>query len=132
MTIRSENEQAGRYRQIVRVDGHSFASDVSVEQGGLASAPSPHDYFDASLATCKALTALIYAKARGIALERVEVEVTRDDSEERKGKYVLRLQIALHGPLSDAEKHKVHAAITRCPVHKLMTKTTVEIETAPL
>jgi putative redox protein len=51
------------------------------------------------LATCKALTALIYAKARGIALERVEVEVIRDDSEERKGRYVLRLQVALHGPL---------------------------------
>ena len=131
MTIRSENEQPGIYRQVVRVDGHTFAADVSPELGGRDSAPSPHDYFDASLATCKALTALIYAKGRGIALDAVQVQVERDDAEERKGKYVLRLKVELIGALSDVEKAKVQDAITRCPVHKLMTTTTVEIQTLP-
>lgn len=132
MTIRSETEQRGAFRQTVRVDAHTFAADVSPELGGQGSAPSPHDFFDASLATCKALTALIYAKGRGIALDAVEVQVERDDAEERKGKYVLRLQVGLHGALSDAEKAKIQDAITRCPVHKLMTSATIEIVTTPL
>jgi putative redox protein len=132
VTTRSENEQNGVFRQTVRVDAHTFAADVSPELGGQGSAPTPHDYFDASLATCKALTALIYAKGRGIALDAVAVQVERDDSQERKGRYVLRLKVDLQGTLSDAEKAKVHDAITRCPVHKLMTATTVEIETTPL
>lgn len=129
MTTHSQNEQSGVFRQRVRVDGHTFAADVSPQLGGQGSAPSPHDYFDASLATCKALTALIYAKGRGIALDAVEVEVERDDSQERRGTYVLRLTVALLGALSDEEKAKVQDAITRCPVHKLMTTTTVQIET---
>lgn len=132
MTIDCETEQAGAFRQRLRVATHTFHADVTPAQGGADSAPGPHDYFDASLAACKALTATWYAQKHGMALERVETHVERDDSRERQGTYVLRVKLAFHGALSQEEKQRLHDVAARCPLHKLMTATTVEIVTEPL
>jgi putative redox protein len=128
MTIISETETAGVFRQIVRVDAHTLHADVDVATGGQGSAPGAHDYFDTSLATCKALTATWFAKKRGLALDRVIAKVTRDATEERAGKYKLRVELTFEGALSAEDKQKIHEAVAKCPVHKLMTTTTVEIE----
>jgi putative redox protein len=132
MTVNSKTEVSGGYRQVVSVDAYTLHADVSEALGGTGSAPTPHDYFDLSLATCKALTATMYAKRKGFLLERVEASVERDASREREGAYVLRLRLAFFGGLSDAEKLKLHDIATHCPIHKLMTTSTVEIETSPL
>ena len=65
MSIDCQTEQPGAFRQIVRVDGHTLHADVGVALGGGATAPGPHEYFDTSLATCKALTAAWYANVPG-------------------------------------------------------------------
>jgi putative redox protein len=127
MTVHSQTEQPPRIAQSIRVGNHSLRADVSAELFGEDSAPSPHDYFDASLAACKTLTAHWFAKKNGMALERVEVDIERDTREERKGRYVLKLRIAFFGALSDEEKQRLYAAIAKCPLHKLMTTTEVEI-----
>lgn len=132
MSITTQTESPGAFRQVIRVGAHTLHADVEAAIGGAGSAPSPHDLFDTSLATCKALTAHVYARSRGYALERVDITVDRDDSRERQGTYALRVHIALHGPLSNEEKQKIYDVLVRCPVHKLMTSTTVEIDTAPL
>jgi putative redox protein len=122
MPVRSQTESPPNFRQVVTVDAHTLHADVS---GG--GDPSPHDYFDVALATCKALTASVYAKTKGIALERVTVEVARDDSQERQGTYVLTVKLGFEGGLSEADKQRLHEVVQRCPIHKLMTTTTVEI-----
>jgi putative redox protein len=132
MPVDCQTETPGGFRQVVRVDAHTLHADVNAASGSTGSAPGPHDYFDVSLATCKALTATWYAKKNGIALDRVEAHVERDDSRERQGTYVLRVKLAFFGALSDAETAKLFDVVSRCPIHKLMTSTTVEIETAPL
>ncbi len=132
MSVDCRTEVSGGFRQVVQVDAHTLHADVSTATGGQDSAPGPHEYFDVSLATCKALTATWYAKKNAIPLERVEVHVERDASREREGTYVLRVALAFFGGLSDAQKQKLHDVVSRCPVHKLMTTTTVEIETKPL
>lgn len=132
MTIESQTEQRGEFRQVLHVGEHTLHADVSAAQGGQSSAPSPHDYFDASLAACKALTATWYAKKHGMALERVETHVERDDSRERQGTYSLRVKLAFHGELTQEEKQRLYAAVAHCPIHKLMTSTDVEIVTEPL
>ncbi len=53
----------------------------------------------------------------------------RDDSEERKGKYRLRVRMQFHGPLSDEHRAALARAAGACPIHKLMTRTEIEIET---
>jgi putative redox protein len=130
--IDCQTEEAGSFPQQLRVRSHSFRADVGESAGGTDSAPGPHDYFDAALAACKALTATWYARRQGFPLERVESHVERDDREERKGKYVLKVRLAFHGPLTDEQRTKIYNAVAACPVHKLMTTTDVVIETAPL
>ena len=127
----SETETPDAFAQVLRIREHTFRADVDEATGGHDSAPGPHDYFDAALAACKTLTATWYARKHGIALERVEAHVERDDSDERAGKYVLRVRLAFHGASPD-ERARLHAAVAQCPVHKLMTTTDVVIETEPL
>ena len=127
--VRTEKDRATRH--VVTIDGRTLHADLGVEAGG-GTAPGAHDYFDASLAVCKALTAVAYARVKGFALDRVEAHVERDDSKEREGTYVLRVRLAFHGALSDAEKQRIHEVLGRCPIHKLMTTATVDVQTAPL
>jgi putative redox protein len=132
MTIECRNEVDGVFRQVIRVGAHTMHADVGEALGGAASAPNPHDYFDASLAACKALTGMMYAKRHSMALDRIEIEVDRDNSREREGIYALRLKLAYVGALPEADKARIHDAVSRCPIHKLMTTATVEIDVAPI
>jgi len=130
--IDSETEHPNTFPQVLHVRAHTLRADVAESAGGTDSAPGPHDYFDAALAACKALTATWFARKHNIALERVETHVERDDTEERSGKYVLKVRLAFHGPMSDEERSRLYAAVARCPIHKLMTTSEVVIETAPV
>ena len=130
--IDCETEKANEYPQVLRVRGHTFRADVGSALGSGDSAPGPHDYFDAALAACKTLTATWYAKKNAIPLERVESHVERDDARERQGTYVLKVKLAFHGPLTEEQRARLHEAVSRCPIHKLMSTADVRIETAPL
>jgi putative redox protein len=133
MTIDCQTETPGAFPQVLHVRKHAFRADVNEEAGGTDSAPGPHDYFDASLAACKALTATWYARKNNIPLERVESHVERDDKEERSGKYILRVRLAFHGArLSEEDRTRLYTAASKCPIHKLMTTTDVLVETAPM
>lgn len=122
-------EQAGGYPQVLRIRAHTLRADVGPDSDSSDSAPGPHDYFDAALAACKALTATWYAKRHDIPLERVESHVERDDSQERQGKYRLRVRVAFHGPMSEIQRAALTRAVAACPIHKLMTATKIDIET---
>ena len=130
--IDCETETPNTYPQRLQVRAHTFRADVGPSLGSGDVAPGPHDYFDAALAACKTLTATWYARQHQIPLERVESHVERDDSQERHGTYVLRVRLAFHGPLTEEQRTKLYAAVAHCPIHKLMTTSEVQIETAPL
>jgi putative redox protein len=70
-SITCATEGSNAYPVELHVRGHTFRSDVGVSSGSADSAPGPHDYFDAALAACKALTATWYARKHQIPLERV-------------------------------------------------------------
>lgn len=128
-TVDCQTVQPGEYPQVLTVRAHTLHADVGPSLGSTDSAPGPHDYFDAALAACKTLTAHWYAKRHRIPLERVEAHVERDDSEERRGKYRLRVRMGFHGPMSDEQRAALGRAVAACPIHKLMTTTEIEIET---
>lgn len=111
----------GDMRQVVEVKGHKLYFDVPELLGGSSSAPDPHDYFDASIVACKALTIKIYANRKKYDLQDMKVTATRDDSGERKGLYKLKVSIELIGDLSEAERQDLLAAAEKCPVGKLVT-----------
>ncbi|HEY4057699.1 MAG TPA: OsmC family protein [Kofleriaceae bacterium] len=117
------------YPHEVKLRNHTFVADAGVSVGGQDTAPGAHDFFDASLAACKAHTALWYAKRKSYPLERIEARVESDNTDERKGVYKIRVHVELFGPLTDEQKADIHRAIAACPVHKLMTTSDVQIET---
>ena len=128
-TVDCATTRPNEYPVTIQTRAHTFQADVTAAAGSTDAAPGPHDYFDASLAACKALTATWYAKRHAIPLERVETHVERDDAKERTGLYRLRVRIAFHGPLTDDQRTALFRAASACPVHKLMTTSEVEIET---
>jgi len=130
--IHGETEVPNAYPATIRVRKHVLRADVSENLGSTDSAPGAHDYFDMALAVCKTHTSMWYARKNQIPLERVEVDIERDDAEERKGRYVLKVHLRFFGPMTDEQRLKVYNAVSACPVHKLMTTTDVVIETAPL
>ncbi|MBB1521436.1 OsmC family protein [Aquipseudomonas guryensis] len=116
-------------RHSIEIGEHLLHTDVPVELGGEASGPEPHDLFDAAIGACKALTLMLYAKQKGMPLDSLDVRVARDDSEERKGIYRLAVQLDLHGALDDAQRQQLLRIADKCPVHKLVTSSEVQITT---
>jgi putative redox protein len=129
MTIEVVRDPRSRMRHEIHIGPSSLATDLSVEEGGDASGPTPHDLYDAALGACTALTVLWYAKRRSIPLEGSTVSVARDASQERAGIYRLSVVLTLTGDLSAEQRQDLLRAAEKCPVHKLMTDVTTEIAT---
>lgn len=133
MTIFLQKSDSGNFRQTIRVHQgstqHTLFADVVASLGGDDSAPDPHDIFDASLAACKAITLMMYAKRKQLALDWVNIEIHRDNSQEATGQYQLNVVLKLIGHLSDSERQQLLAIADKCPIHKLMTATKVQVNT---
>ncbi|MCG2584518.1 OsmC family protein [Massilia sp. TS11] len=129
MRIHISRDLAHPLRHTIAIGPHTLAADVSVDEGGEDSAPSPHDLYDAALGACKALTVAWYARRKGIPVEQIEVWVERDASQERAGLYKLATTLSLGGALSDMQRQALLAAAQKCPVHKLMSSVRTEIST---
>lgn len=127
MSISVRRDSATGTRHTVRVRNEAFATDMTQPDG--QGAATPHDLYDASLAACKALTVMLYAQRKNMPVEDIEVRVDRDDSEERKGIYRLKTSLSVTGPLDEVQRAELLRVATKCPIHKLMTEVTTEIET---
>lgn len=119
----------GRMRSTVHVRAHTFPVDVAVAAGGEDSGADPHDLFDAALGACKALTTLWYARRHAMPLESIEVAVERDGRDEQQGRYRLHTSLSLGGPLTESQRADLLSVAAKCPIHKLMTTATIDIET---
>lgn len=113
----------------IEIGPHQLAADVPPELGGDGAAPEPHDLFDAALGACKALTLALYAKQKGLPLDGLEVKVSRDDSEERQGRYRLAVELTLLGALEATQRQQLLRIADKCPLHKLMTGAEILVET---
>jgi putative redox protein len=116
-------------RQLIRIRDHALVADEPAANGGEDAGPDPHDFYDAALGACKALTVLWYARRKGLALKDVRFTVQRDATREQPGTCRRRTVLSLTGNLSDADRDRLLAVAAKGPVHKLMTQVTTEIET---
>ncbi|RAR60281.1 MULTISPECIES: OsmC family protein [Halomonadaceae] len=130
MTITVISQGEGGLRQKVELEGfEDLYVDAPSVAGGDDSAPDPHDYFDLSLAACKAITAQMYAYRKGWPLTGVTVWVVRDERDERHGVYRLDVSLRFEG-IDDAKQlDRLTEISDRCPIHRLMTTSTVDITT---
>lgn len=130
MTLHLQRKPDTAMAQTLTIGAHTLVTDVSVAEGGEDTGPSPHDLYDAALASCKALTVMWYARKKGIPVKDIHTEVISDNSEERKGTYRLSAKLKISGDLTDAQLAELAAVAEKCPVHKLMTTVTTEISTS--
>jgi putative redox protein len=129
MPITITRDVSARMKHTVAIGSHAVVVDEPVANGGEDLGPTAHDLYDSALGACKAMTLLWYARRKEIPLEDIEVSVARDDSEERQGRYRLKVTLDLRGPLSDAQRQELLRVAEKCPVHRLMTQVTTEITT---
>ena len=129
MTISIRRDGTTGTRHILKIRNHEIPVDASPAGGGSDGGAEPHDLYDASLAACKALTVMLYAQRKNMPIEDIEVLVDRDDSAERKGVYRLKTSLRVTGPLDEVQRAELLRVAAKCPVHKLMTETTTEIDT---
>ena len=130
MSIQLRKSDSGIYRQTIRIHQHTVFADVAKDLGGDDSAPDPHDLYDAALAACKAITVMMYAKRKQLPLDYIDVVIERDNSREAQGVYVLNVQLSLLGSLTDEQKSQLTTIAGKCPIHKLMTEVSTEINTS--
>lgn len=131
MTISVQSVDRDGLRQQVEIEGfEALFLDAPKIVGGENSAPDPHDHLDLSLGACKAITAQMYARRKGWPLEGVSVTVTRDDSQERHGIYRLDVTLDFQGILDAEQRARLTEISDRCPIHRLITTSQVEITTA--
>lgn len=129
MSIQLNSKANAKLAQEVHINAHTLTTDIAIAEGGEDLGPSPHDLYDAALASCKALTLMWYAKKKNINITHIDTRIERDDSQERQGIYKLAATLLVQGEFSDEEFAQISAVAEKCPVHKLMASVTTEITT---
>ena len=131
----------GKFTNQVFAGRHVIHADEPLEAGGLDSGLSPYDLLCASLGACTAMTLRSYADMKGIALERVSVELKHEkihaadcaECETREGKIdrIDRL-ITLEGDLGPQQRAKLLEIADKCPVHRtLHSEVLIKTQLAP-
>jgi putative redox protein len=116
---------SGHYQQALDVGTDHFVSDISVEKGGNATGPSPHEYLGAALAACTGMTLKMYANRKAWNLQDaiVTVDIERVNDIEK-----FKRSIKLVGPIDTEQRERLLEIAEKCPVHKALAGK-IEIET---
>lgn len=128
-TVRVEETGEGPFHQRIRAGEHEWEADEPAELGGGGRGPNPYDLLLAALGACTSMTLRMYARRKGWPLERVAVTLTHSRihakdcayCESRSGMVdLLEREIALQGPLDDAQRGRLLEIAERCPVHRTL------------
>lgn len=120
----------GFLKQRITAGNHTLIADEPREAGGSDAGPDPYSFLLAALGACTSMTLQLYAKRKGIPLEKIQVSLRNSsihakdcescDSEAGKIEQIERY-ISLTGPLTDEQKQRLLEIAQRCPVHKTLT-----------
>jgi len=113
----------------VQAGRHALLADEPEENGGKDLGPDPYQYLASALGTCTVMTLNMYARHKGIPVERVHCEVAHDrvhaedcESCEKQSGKVDRLTrlITLEGDLDEDQRSRMLQIADRCPVHRTL------------
>ncbi len=94
-------------------------TDVTTDLGGDDTAPDPHKYLEVSLASCTAITVMMYAKRKGIPLEDIDVSIKITSEGEANA---LSREIRFIGHLTAEQKQSLMVIADKCPIHKFLSR----------
>jgi uncharacterized OsmC-like protein/pimeloyl-ACP methyl ester carboxylesterase len=116
-----EETGVGDFQVEVLAGGARFLADEPQEVGGLGSGPTPYDLLSAALGACTAMTLRMYARHKGLPLERVRVSVGHAKDPAQTPQDEFSRKVGLSGPLSPDERSRLIEIAERCPVHRTLT-----------
>ena len=101
-------------------NGFEIASDQPERNGGQNSAPSPFDFFLASLGTCAGFFALRFCQQRALSTEGLRLHLTTERNAETKR--LDRVEITMQLPNDFPEKYRsaIVRATDQCAVKKAL------------
>lgn len=104
------------YKIGVEAKGFTILTDQPVRDGGDGTAPSPFDYFLASLAACAGYYALAFCKERQLSTEGLGVTMTAERGE--ASKMIDKVAIRVDLPPGFPEKYRfaLTKAVDHCTV----------------
>jgi putative redox protein len=115
--VRTARAAVGAIAHELRIGAHVLLGDTAQAAGGDDLGPSPHEFLDAALASCTALTLMLYARRKGWPLQGVEAEVSHAEAD---GVHRMRRDIRLVGGLAPHERKRLLEIADKCPVSRTL------------
>jgi putative redox protein len=129
------------FEQKIAVGRHNLVADEPVSAGGGDAGPDPYDYLLSALGVCTAMTVGLYARRNKMPLEDIKVSLWHSriyakDCEECETKQGMLdridVEVALTGPLTEAQHAKLLEIAAKCPVHRTLTsEINIRLRAAP-
>ena len=106
-----------------RFNGFEIVTDQPEKNGGQNSAPSPFDFFLASLGTCAGFFALRFCQQRQLPTDGLSLQLTTEHDTETKR--LDRVEITMQLPKDFPEKYRsaIIRATDQCAVKKALLDT---------
>jgi putative redox protein len=115
------------YEHEIEIREHRLISDETEDTGGRDQGPTPTELLAGALASCTAITIEMYADRKEWELGDVEVaaEFTKGTADSApKAKVDIRIPVEL----SDEQREKILKIAHKCPVHRALLGSDVEID----
>ena len=115
------------YEHEIEIREHRLISDETEDSGGGDQGPSPTELLAGALASCTAITIEMYADRKEWELGQLEVvaEFTRGTAD-ASPKAMVDIRIPVE--LTDEQREKILAIAHKCPVHRALLGSDVEID----
>lgn len=115
------------YEHELEIREHRLIADETEEAGGGDQGPSPTELLAGALASCTAITIEMYADRKQWDLGEVEVaaEFTKGTHETPPK---ARVDIRIPVELSDEQRERILRIAHKCPVHRALLGSDVEID----
>jgi len=116
----------GSFLTSLDVGGHALIADEPAGVGGENLGPTPTRLLAAALAACTSMTLQMYARHKGLSVDRVATRVsiskeTQPTPTADETVNVFDRTIELVGELDDAQHRRLIEIAERCPVHRTLT-----------
>jgi putative redox protein len=111
----------------VAIRGHRLVADEPVDDGGGDAGPRPTELLAASLASCAAVTIVMYADRKGWDVGAIEVAVDYETPSVDGGPS-FDVNIRIPAALTDDQRERILTIAGKCPVHKTLAAQNVKIE----
>ncbi|QEG21623.1 OsmC family protein [Mariniblastus fucicola] len=132
-------ERDGSFTQDISARKHSIVADEPASVDGADLGMTPYELLLSALGACTSMTLRMYAKRKGISLDRVSVELVHDridsedcetcDDQPNKVDRIRRV-VTIEGDVTEAQRARMLEIAAMCPVHRTLTNQ-IQILTEP-